>query len=122
MTSLDEQTQQRRTNLEELAKLGVEIYPRTFERRHTISQLVGDYGPRTHDALEAERVETVTSGRILGIRTFGKSNCLVLSDGLAKIQVFLRQDSMPELDFKIFKLLDFGDWIGVEGRLFRTKT
>ena len=32
------------------------------------------------------------------------------------------QDSLPPLDFQIFKLLDFGDWIGVEGRLFRTKT
>src|SRR3989454_523269 len=122
MTSLDEQVHQRCTNLEELAKLGVEIYPRTFERRHTISQLVGAYGQRTHDELEAERIETVTSGRILGIRSFGKANFLVLSDGLAKIQVYIRQDSMPELDFKIFKLLDFGDWIGVEGRLFRTKT
>src|SRR3989475_12172335 len=122
MTSLDEQVQQRRTNLEELAKLDVDIYPRTFERRHTISQLVGAYGQRTHDELEAERIETVTSGRILGIRAFGKANFLVLSDGLAKIQVYIRQDSMPELDFKIFKLLDFGDWLGVEGRLFRTKT
>src|SRR3989475_868566 len=122
MTSLDEQVQQRRTNLEELAKLDVDIYPRTFERRHTISQLVGAYGQRTHDELEAERIETVTSGRILGIRSFGKANFLVLSDGLAKIQVYIRQDSMPELDFKIFKLLDFGDWLGVEGRLFRTKT
>src|SRR2546426_7975803 len=122
MTSLDEQVHQRCTNLEELAKLDVDIYPRTFERRHTISQLVGAYGQRTHDELEAERIETVTSGRILGIRSFGKANFLVLSDGLAKIQVYIRQDSMPELDFKIFKLLDFGDWIGIEGRLFRTKT
>src|SRR5204863_8220686 len=47
---------------------------------------------------------------------------LVLSDGLAKVQVYIRQDSLPELDFKIFKLLDFGDWVGVEGKLFRTKT
>ena len=46
----------------------------------------------------------------------------MLSDGRAKIQVYIRQDSLPELDFKIFKLLDFGDWVGVEGRLFRTKT
>src|SRR3989454_1129386 len=122
MTSLDEQVHQRCTNLEELAKLDVDIYPRTFERRHTISQLVGAYGQRTHDELEAERIETVTSGRILGIRAFGKANFLVLSDGLAKIQVYIRQDSMPELDFQIFKLLDFGDWVGVEGHLFRTKT
>ena len=38
-----------------------------------------------------------------------------MSDGLAKIQVYIRQDAMPALDFQIFKLLDFGDWIGVEG-------
>src|SRR3989449_4728992 len=122
MTSLDEQVHQRCTNLEELAKLGVEIYPRTFERRHTISQLVGAYGQRTHDELEAERIETVTSGRILAIRSFGKANFLVLSDGLARIQVYIRQDALPPLDFQIFKLLDIGDWVGAEGRLFRTKT
>src|SRR5947208_2313489 len=122
MTSLDEQIQQRRSNLEELSKLGIDIYPRRFERRQTIAELVGAYGARTHDELEAGHVATVTSGRILAIRSFGKANFLVVSDGLARIQVYIRQDSLPELDFKIFKLLDFGDWVGVEGRLFRTKT
>jgi lysyl-tRNA synthetase class 2 len=38
------------------------------------------------------------------------------------VQVYIRQDSLPDLDFKIYKLLDFGDWVGVEGRLFRTRT
>src|SRR6185369_15045826 len=76
----------------------------------------------THDELEAERVETITAGRILAIRAFGKANFLVLSDGHAKVQIYIRQDSLPELDFKIYKLLDFGDWVGVEGHLFRTKT
>jgi lysyl-tRNA synthetase class 2 len=120
--SEDEQSQQRQSNLSELAKLGVEVYPRTFERRHTISELVDAYGERTHDELEDERIETITSGRILAIRAFGKANFLVLSDGHRKLQVYIRQDSIPELDFKIYKLLDFGDWVGVEGRLFRTKT
>jgi len=122
MSSQEEQIQQRRANLDELGRLGIEIYPRTFERRHTISALVDAFGARTHDELEADRVETVTAGRILAIRAFGKANFLVLSDGLAKIQVYIRQDSVPELDFRIYKLLDFGDWVGVEGRLFRTKT
>jgi lysyl-tRNA synthetase class 2 len=83
---------------------------------------VDAYGQRSHDELESERIETIASGRILAIRAFGKANFLVLSDGRAKVQVYLRQDSMPELDFTIYKLLDFGDWVGVEGRLFRTKT
>src|SRR5580765_1154925 len=122
MSSHDEQVQQRQSNLAELAKLGVEVYPRTFERQHTISVLVDGYGLRTHDELEAEHVTTVTSGRILAIRAFGKANFLVLSDGHAKIQAYLRQDALPDLDFKIYKLLDLGDWVGVEGRLFRTKT
>src|SRR5256712_10233820 len=122
MTSVDEQLQQREANLAELSKLGIEVYPRRFDRTHTIAELVERYGGRSHDELEADRIETVTSGRILGIRSFGKANFLVLSDGLAKIQVYIRQDSVPELDFKIYKLLDLGDWLGVEGRLFRTKT
>jgi lysyl-tRNA synthetase class 2 len=122
MSTEDEQIQQRRSNLSELAKLGVEIYPRTFERRQTITELAGVYGQRTHDELEGERIETITSGRILAIRAFGKANFLVLSDGHRKLQVYIRQDSIPELDFKIYKLLDFGDWVGVDGRLFRTKT
>jgi lysyl-tRNA synthetase, class II len=122
MSSEDEQSAQRRANLDELRKLGVDIYPRKFERQATISDLVDRFGERSHDALEAEHVTTVTSGRILAIRSFGKANFLVITDGRAKIQVYVRQDSMPALDFTIFKLLDFGDWAGVEGRLFRTKT
>jgi lysyl-tRNA synthetase class 2 len=122
MSSQDEQVEQRRANLAELARLGVEVYPRTFDRRDAISDLVARHGERTHDELEADRTETATAGRILAIRSFGKANFLVLSDGRAKIQVYIRQDSIPALDFTIFKLLDFGDWVGVEGRLFRTKT
>jgi len=122
MSSHDEQVQQRQSNLTELAKLGIEIYPRTFERTHTITALVDAHGERTHDELEVDRIETTSAGRILAIRAFGKANFLVLSDGHAKIQVYIRQDSVPELDFRIYKLLDFGDWVGVEGRLFRTKT
>src|SRR6266851_3532759 len=122
MSSQDDQTQQRQSNLSELVKLGIEIYPRTFERRHTIAGLVDANGQRTHDELEGDRIETITSGRILAIRAFGKASFLVLSDGHAKIQVYIRMDSLPERDFKIYKLLDFGDWVGVEGRLFRTKT
>src|SRR5262245_12117370 len=120
--SLEEQIQQRRANLAELHKLGVDVYPRRFDRRHTVSELVDLHGGRSHDELEETHAFTVTSGRILAIRAFGKANFLVLSDGHARIQVYIRQDSVPDLDFKVYKLLDFGDWVGVEGRLFRTKT
>jgi lysyl-tRNA synthetase, class II len=113
---------QRRANFEELVQLGVEPYPRKFERSDTISDLVAAHGGKSRDELEAAGLQTRTAGRIVAIRSFGKANFLVLSDGRATIQVYIRQDSLPERDFAIFKLLDFGDHVGVEGKLFRTKT
>src|SRR4029079_9997785 len=122
MSSQEEQIAQRRANLESLQKLGVEIYPHRFDRRQTVTELVDAHQQTLRDELEAEQVQTVTSGRILAIRSFGKANFLAISDGRARIQIYVRQDALPPTDFEIFKLLDWGDWVGVEGRLFRTKT
>ena len=113
---------QRRENFKELVKLGVDPYPKQFERTHTVDELVTAYGGRTHDELEAEQIRTRTAGRIMAIRSFGKANFLAISDGRTRIQIYIRKDSLPERDFSIFRLLDFGDFVGVEGRLFRTKT
>jgi lysyl-tRNA synthetase class 2 len=117
-----EQAGQRRANLDELKKLGVDPYPRRFEGGVSIGSLVDEHGAKSAEALESLQIRTRTAGRILAIRSFGKANFLQLSDGHARLQVYVRQDSVPELDFKVFKLLDIGDWVGVEGRLFRTKT
>jgi lysyl-tRNA synthetase class 2 len=117
-----DQVVQRKANLEALKQLGIDPYPRRFDGATPISQLVADHGAKPGEELEAQHITTRTAGRILAIRTFGKAGFLQLSDGRSRTQVYVRQDSVPELDFKIFKLLDFGDWVGVEGRLFRTKT
>src|SRR5258708_1386286 len=74
MSSEDEQIAQRRSNLEGLATLGVEIYPRAFDCRDAITALVEAHGGRTHDELEADRPQALTGGRILAIRSFGKAN------------------------------------------------
>ena len=58
----------------------------------------------------------------MAIRSFGKANFLAISDGRTRIQIYIRKDSLPERDFSIFKLLDFGDFVGVKGHLFRTRT
>jgi len=113
---------QRRENLAELRALGVALYPTSFDRTHTITELVDAHGAKDGAALEAEKPVARAAGRILAIRSFGKANFLVISDGRQKIQVYIRADSMPDRDFKTFTLLDFGDVVGTEGRIFRTKT
>jgi lysyl-tRNA synthetase class 2 len=124
MSTVEESDQvvQRKANLEELRKLGVDVYPHRFDPQASVEEIVRRHGAKSSEELEAEQVITRTAGRILAVRTFGKANFLVISDGKARIQIYIRQDSLPPRDFDIFKLLDFGDWIGVEGRLFRTKT
>ncbi len=114
--------QQRRANFEELVRLGVDPYPRTFERTDTVDALVSAHGAKGSEELDAAPIQTTTAGRVLAIRSFGKANFLVISDGRARIQVYVRKDALSERDFAIFKLLDFGDYIGTEGKLFRTKT
>ncbi|HEX5108931.1 MAG TPA: lysine--tRNA ligase [Vicinamibacterales bacterium] len=117
-----DQVVQRRANLEALRKLDVDPYPHRFDSQATVDQLVREHGSKSGPELDAAHVTTSAAGRILGIRSFGKANFLVISDGRSRIQVYVRQDSLPSRDFEIFKLLDFGDWVGVEGRLFRTRT
>jgi lysyl-tRNA synthetase class 2 len=122
MSQEDEQIEQRRQHLDAIAALGVPTYPHRFDRTDSIAALVTTHGEKSAETLEAERIQTVTAGRILAIRSFGKANFLVLSDGLHRVQAYVRQDAVPERDFQIFKLLDFGDHVGVEGHLFRTRT
>jgi lysyl-tRNA synthetase, class II len=117
-----DQVAQRRANLEELKKLGVDPYPHRFDTQATIAAVVAEHGAKSSQDLEAARIDVRTAGRVLAIRSFGKANFLVLSDGTARIQVYIRQDALPERDFRIFQLLDFGDWVGVSGHLFRTRT
>ena len=117
-----EQIRQRRANFEELQRLGVPAYPHAYARTDAIAALVEAHSGRTGDELEAAKIETTTAGRILAIRSFGKANFLVLSDGRSRIQVYIRKDALSDRDFAIFKLLDFGDFVGVSGHLFRTRT
>ena len=122
----NDQLAQRRANLASLADLGVPVYPHAFRgadgARDTVSALVGAHGGRSGEDLEAAPVRTATAGRILIVRSFGKARFLVISDGRRRIQVYVRKDSLSERDFRVAASLDIGDQVGVEGRLFRTRT
>ena len=113
---------QRRAKYEAILALGVRPYPSTFDATHRIADIVATYDTYTGEALDADHVPVRAAGRILGMRTFGKANFLVLSDGVAQLQVYVRKDSVSEEAFALFGHLDFGDQIGVHGRLFRTRT
>ena len=116
------QTEQRKANLEAITRLGFAAYPHRFDTTHTVTELVEANGAKPAAELDAAKVETITAGRIVGIRSFGKASFFVLSDGRSRLQIYVRQDALSERDYRLSKLLDTGDQIGVAGHLFRTKT
>jgi lysyl-tRNA synthetase class 2 len=122
MSQEEQQNQQRQANFDALRAIGVDQFPHQFDRTHSVQAIVTEFGECAGEMLEAQKPEVITAGRILSIRAFGKANFVVLSDGKARVQVYIRQDAVPERDFKLYKLLDFGDHVGVSGRVFRTKT
>ena len=94
MSSEAEQIAQRKAKLAELVALGVTPYPNQFPRNATVSAVVDAHESKDAATLEAEPPQVVAAGRILSMRSFGKANFVVLSDGLKRIQVYVRADSV----------------------------
>lgn len=100
----------------------LDVYPFDYSIRATVSEIVAAYEPKTGEELERDRISTATAGRILALRLQGKAGFLDLSDGKARLQVYVRQDTVGETGWALFRSLDLGDWLGVEGEIFRTRT
>jgi lysyl-tRNA synthetase class 2 len=112
----------RREKLARIVELGFDAFPTTADVDTTIEDLVAKYGAKSHDELETEKPRVKIAGRILTIREFGKTSFIVLSEQTARVQAYCRKDVLSEREWELYRNLDAGDWIGVEGTLFRTKT
>ena len=117
-----DQYRQRQKNLEEIVKLGEEAYPHRFEFTHTPAQLLDLYESKSHDELEVEKPAVRVSGRIVSLRGHGKAGFAHLLGGGKRIQIYVKLDAVGERGFQLYRLLDLGDLVGVEGRMFRTRT
>jgi lysyl-tRNA synthetase class 2 len=122
MTVEDRMEEERRRKRAAIEALGVDVYPTRFDRTHTPSEAFERFQERTAKELEEEPIRVRTAGRIVALRPFGKAGFAHLSDGAGALQVYIRKDAVPERDFAVYENLDLGDFIGVEGPLFRTKT
>ena len=112
----------RRENLRRIEELGLAQTPLRFPVTATVSETAQRYRGETGEALEARAIAVTTAGRVLALRTAGKAGFLDLSDGRERLQVYVRRDVVGEAAFQLYQALDLGDWLGVEGDLFKTRT
>lgn len=122
MSLEQEQFEQRFGRIREIEELGFRPYGQRFEFSHTVPQIWAKFVEYTAEALEAERTVVRVAGRVLTIRRMGKAGFLHLQGDGAKLQIYIKKDALSENEFALYKLLDLGDVIGVEGYLFRTRT
>jgi len=119
---LDNINEQRLQKIERLRARGIEPYPNRYQRNHTTEQAMALL-EQQEDSGKTDTPKVSVAGRIMAIRRMGKSSFLDIRDGSGKIQLlFQNLNQLDTEDVELFKDLDIGDIIGVEGTLLRTKT
>jgi lysyl-tRNA synthetase class 2 len=125
MTQLSEQEIIRRDKLQELQKLGIDAYPAAeYPVNNTSVHIKANYSEETKEQFR----EVCLAGRIMSIRDMGKACFAVIQDSAGRIQAYIRRDDIcPGEDKTLYdtvwkKLMDIGDFIGVRGYAFITKT
>lgn len=101
--------------LEALKEMGVEPYGQGFKPTHYSRDIIESF-----ESLEDQNV--AVAGRLVTKRSHGKASFAHLQDVKGRLQIYARLDSLGEENYKLFKLLDVGDIIGVKGRVFKTHT
>ncbi|MCH5325625.1 MAG: lysine--tRNA ligase [Duncaniella sp.] len=121
--SLSEQEVIRRQSLEEMRRMGIDPYP-------AAEYPVDGYAVEIKETFadDAPQRDVCVAGRVMGRRIMGKASFMELQDSTGRIQVYVNRDEIcPGEDKDLYnavfkKLLDIGDFVGIKGYVFRTKT
>ena len=107
----------RKEKLERLRSSGVDPYPARFHRTHTAQQAAA-----LPDSVAAGDQPVAVAGRVTAMRHMGKATFVDLRDGSGRIQAYVKQESVGVPAYDMLREIDLGDFLGVTGTPFRTKT
>ncbi|MEK6561394.1 MAG: lysine--tRNA ligase [Nitrospirota bacterium] len=122
MEDINDLVLQRIKTLKELRSLGINPYRNTYSVSDSSQDITDKYGKLTAEELAAKKHNCSIAGRVVALRSFGKAAFSHIQDHAGRIQIYIKKESVGEDLYSLFKKIDIGDFIGVEGILFRTKT
>ncbi len=120
MSEKDDLILQRKQKLKELYSDGINPYPNKYRYTHTALDIVTEFSSLA-EGEESENTVRI-AGRIITTRNMGKASFSHIKTESDNIQIYMRKDMVGDEKYKVYKKLDIGDFIGVEGNVFRTKT
>ena len=110
---------ERLKKIDELRKQGINPYPAEFDKKNSAAELQEKYKNLGNE--EYGKAASI-AGRIIAIRNFGKISFVKLQDYSGNIQVVLKEGETKKQIIDFFnRFIDIGDFIGVKGKIFRTK-
>lgn len=112
---------ERRAKLERLRDDGIDPYPRSFLDRVGIREIRGRHDPELLGEGEYEEIRYRIAGRITTRRNHGKTIFLDLADVGGSIEIYARREDLGEEDYRRFKELNIGDFVGIDGILAVTR-
>ncbi len=116
----EEIAEQRLTKLNRLRSRNIDPYPHRYRRTHTAQEAAHVF--QQQEGQDAPGLEVSIAGRIVAHRAMGKATFLDVRDGSGKLQVYCRRNTLGDEGYELLHDLDIGDFVGVSGRLFRTRT
>ncbi|MBI3014049.1 MAG: lysine--tRNA ligase, partial [Candidatus Tectomicrobia bacterium] len=123
MDEFSDLMKQRLIKLEDLQSRGDPAYVNRFKTTSSISGLVEQVTALSAEGLEQLSAEFVVAGRVMSYRSHGRSSFCHIRDGSGAVQIYLRSDELGEQNYRsLARILDIGDFIGVRGKPFRTRT
>ncbi|MEK6714358.1 MAG: amino acid--tRNA ligase-related protein, partial [Nitrospirota bacterium] len=122
MEDINDLVLQRIKTLKELRSLGINPYRNTYSVSDSSQDITDKYGKLTAEELAAKKHNCSIAGRVVALRSFGKAAFSHIQDHAGRIQIYIKKEIVGEDLYSLFKKIDIGDFIGVEGILFRTKT
>jgi len=111
----------RRQKLEDLRKNNINLFPNDFNVLHTVRDITEAIEARP-DSLTEEDPVFVVAGRMMAINRFGKASFMRFKDRTGQLQAYIRKDKIGDKAYGLFKLLDIGDFVGLKGSMFKTRT
>ncbi len=118
--TLNEYERIRREKMQALKDKGVDPFGSAFKTTHHSLEILNKYEHNTKEEIAEVNEHVIIAGRIMTKREMGKAGFMHLLDRDGQIQVYIRKDSVSELEFEIFTEADLGDIVGIEGHVFRT--
>lgn len=119
---MNDQELARFNKIERYKELGIDPFGCKYDWKDKVADIRAKYGELSEEELQGKEISVNVAGRLMAIRSMGKASFVNLRDDTGAIQAWLGLNVVGEDNYKVFKLADTGDIVGLEGTLMKSRT